>query len=52
MDYNNQHIADVNTESDVDSRLTFQQKLLEWSGGTLTALQSDVNFSPETHFLR
>jgi hypothetical protein len=52
MDYNSQHITDLDTEPDIGSRLAFHRELLEWSSGMSTALRPDVNFTPETYFLR
>jgi hypothetical protein len=52
MDYNNHHITDLDSEPDIGSRLAFHRELLGWSSGMLTALRPDVNFTPETYFLR
>jgi hypothetical protein len=52
MDYNSQHIPDLDTGPDIESRLAFHRELLGWSSGMSTALRPDFNFTPETYFLR
>lgn len=52
MIHNGQNKAVLNTDFDVDHRMAFYQELYEWSSNLSTVLRADVNFTPETCFLR
>jgi hypothetical protein len=52
MIHNGQSKAVLNTDFDVDLRMAFYQELYEWSNDISTILRADVNFTPETCFLR
>jgi hypothetical protein len=52
MTHNGQNKAVLNTNFDVDLRMAFYQELYEWSNDISTILRTDVNFTPETCFLR
>jgi hypothetical protein len=52
MIHNGQNKAVLNTDFDVDLRMAFYQELYEWSNDIPTILRADVNFTPETCFLR
>jgi hypothetical protein len=52
MIHNGQNKAVLNTDFDVDLRMALYQELCEWRSDSSTILRADVNFTPETCFLR
>ena len=52
MVYNDLHIADLNTECDIDVRMAFYKELLERIEALPLTLRADADITLETCFLR